>query len=449
MRDNGCDSSRDIFAAIQSVGDKAGSAGELMVRWAHESLADYLVAASEAPNEDTAISSVARDLFAQCVRENWGSLVFAPSASVDPDVALRSLFKRRVLFSGPHLQLLPEHYTFSSYLTAIANAAIHNDNVAWVSPCATLRLQVERQRGPGWLDYGEGRVNLFGLSIQQMKARRVCVSASDYHLNMGDLNIAELSAISSVAAPICWNSPADFFQKANGRLLAHNWRDGDPTVVSIDERFAAKLVAKHLQRSSSPVRDLVTCDGRLLQWVSSTDRESSLFDARQFRHPTIHFWECLPEGRLRALSVDSGGSYVNVASGDHVCHGDADSLLEALDNNRLVPSLYLAYFVLGFLPRIRLGGGVRQLFYHKQFFDSWCSFMHDSDQQSRAFLDSLPLTSDDFWALTAIDSSTPTEHAFMRGTAGSMADIARDYLSRSLAETSNGFRAVVGHEYFQ
>lgn len=433
---------------IPTLDSFCGIAGKKLQDFTDRSLGEYL---TNLPSKNLVLSDLAlrsRKHIATATHKAWGTATLVNSGSIGADAAIESLWRSSVLFTGPHLQLLPERFTFAGYLTALAFAMVHEECAAWLAPCATLRLQVERKRGPGWLAFNDQSHNIFGLSVQQLKRRRVCSNTAELEFTFGSNQANTLHALSNATNGVYGKCPADLFHLANRNFLEANTAKSDPSLVMHDERFTAMVIAEHLEDGTTPVADLLLNPNTANRYKEIMEDESGTADSRVFRHPTEHFWLSTSMGHLAAIFRDSEGWFCKASDGTRVIEAKANVLADALREGTLVPSLFLSYFALGFLPRIRLIGGVRQMFYHKHYFVLWQKLLDKTKPSNREFLETLPTESDDHWALNALEANPEMSDNLITAGGLSLGDYARRALDRPLSETTHGFDAIVEHEYF-
>ena len=284
--------------------------------------------------------------------------------------AIADLRRAPAIFSGPHLQLAVEPSTFGTLALAHLAASQVGLRHCWVLFCAAVRLETERYGGPGWLKLNGLTHNVFGCSRTVL--RRYALPTLP-----GPLGLTLKPSIGCEPAPVAqwvaerfqgrrFASAPDAFHAVNDDLWRRLFARPDAIPVLLDEAFGAKLIGRHLEEPSSFVTSLLTNRGLLDLFVSQRRAFDEAPASPYNRFSTDLFWfhgpkllrrACIEEGRL----VDPDDPDVHPIAMTRV------DLARALQAGRITPSLFLLYLTIGFLPGIRLIGGIRQILYMRTF----------------------------------------------------------------------------------
>ena len=418
--------------------------------FAERPLADYLRAVSQPKTGLSPHSIAARKAILSALESEMMGAGIARSGMNCEDLA-DALWQAPVIFTGPHLQLLTERYTMAGYLTAFAFAVANSLPAVWMLPCATLRMQVERRRGPGWVNVGDRQYNVFGLSTEQLKRRRVAAEGAPLQFAFtASEGSPEQPPLLSLVDDLSSNLGAELFHQANHRMLQQHCSPNAPVIAAFDERLAAAVVAQHLLDPNSIVYRVLLDPVLQNTYQHAVAAQSMTLDPRELRYPTDHFWIADSNGRLASVNQqDALLKPRSTKSSARPIPIDATALRLALSKGQLIPNLWLSYFVLGFLPGVRLAGGVRQLFYMSAYHKTWRALLDPHDNRDAALLDATKDGPDHIWALTAAEAPAKfIERLIEEDPSLRFDDVAELMLEQTLADTSLSFDAIVSHEYF-
>ncbi|TIV80674.1 MAG: hypothetical protein E5V93_08375, partial [Mesorhizobium sp.] len=114
----------------------------------------------------------ARSILREVLRQRLGAIM-------QPDEIGRTLdeFENRpVIQSGLHCLLLMDRITFDAILLAWLGAVESGQSAFFGFMGATMTMETVGREGPGWLDLGDDKVNLFGLGRHKLCRKSVCVA---------------------------------------------------------------------------------------------------------------------------------------------------------------------------------------------------------------------------------------------------------------------------------
>ncbi|MBY5361913.1 hypothetical protein [Rhizobium leguminosarum] len=421
---------------------KCDGLGSLLSEFAERPLSDYLRHLSTGCATVSAMAGRSREYIATAARklEDTGRYF----ERINVELALSALWRRPVMFTGPHSQLLPERFTLAGYMTGLAASFANQEQVCWMLPCATLRMQVANRKGPGWLSVNGRALNVFGLSIQELKWRRVCSPGRRLNFSHGEL-CAQSPRLDRLIGDISGDVATDLFQGANRRLLDASMSPSAPKIVDLDERFTAWVVAEHIESGETLVQSLFLSEDMAGLYRRSKEALRADDDPRSLRFPTEHLWAIDAGGHLVALEW-SDGCLVSASDRKPVVRCEIADLVAGLRLGTLVPSLFLSYLVMGYLPSLNLAGGVRQPFYMNGFVKVWRELLSQYST-SQAKLHCEPKLNT--WALNALDSREDIARCFLEGAEIKADEWIKTALELPLVRTSREFCSIVEHDFLR
>ncbi|WP_085043775.1 hypothetical protein [Ensifer aridi] len=237
----------------------------------------------------------------------------------------------------------------------------------------------------------------------------------------------------------------DLFQKANRRLIGYCLRGDAPKVIDLDERFAAWVIAEHLESGQTPIHALFLSKQISDQYKAVLEKLKIVHDTRSMRFPTEHLWAIDPAGHLVALKL-SNGCFVSASDDIPIVPCRIADLVVGLRSGMLVPSLFLSYFAMGYLPSVNLAGGARQAFYMTAYLTIW-RHLHAVYSPVEAQQHAVPKLN--LWAENALDVSEDLAESFFRPEGMQLAEWINKALELPLTETSRSFRSIIEHQYLR
>ncbi|RUU75012.1 hypothetical protein EOD03_25665, partial [Mesorhizobium sp. M7A.T.Ca.TU.009.01.1.2] len=141
-------------------------------------------------NWNAPVSEYARHLWRPVARPASGPAIAARSILLDilhqrlslimqPEEVVKALEEfdhRPVIQSGLHCLLLMDRITFDALLFAWL-AAVENGLSAFVGFMGTtMTMETIGREGPGWLDVGDDKVNLFGMGRHKLCRKSACAA---------------------------------------------------------------------------------------------------------------------------------------------------------------------------------------------------------------------------------------------------------------------------------
>jgi len=416
--------------------------GQILSGFAQRPLSDYLRYISKNDQSTSETAKYYRKYVIAAARKlNAAGKYFQ---NIDVDVALNSLWNHPIIFTAPHSQLLPERFTLAGYSAGLATSYANSNRVCWMLACATVRLQVARREGPGWLPYRGQVLKVFGLPTRQLKWRRVCSPGQKLTFAHGELCLQN-DQFQSLIGDISGDVATDLFQEANRRLVGYCIRRDGPKIIDLDERFTAWVIAEHLESGQTPIHALILSDKISSRYKQILAKLQVSYDSRSLRFPTEHLWAIDSAGHLVALRR-SNGYFVSASDGKPIVPCHTTELVAGLRSGMLLPSIFLSYFAMGYLPSLNLAGGVRQAFYMTAYLKIW-RHLHAAYNTVEAQQHALPKLN--LWAENALDVSEDLAGSFFDHTDLSLDEWINNAQKLPLSETSRNFCTIIEHDYFR
>ncbi|TPJ40536.1 hypothetical protein FJ434_17465 [Mesorhizobium sp. B2-5-13] len=361
--------------------------------------------------------------------------------------ALDEFEYKPVIQSGLHCLLLMDRITFDALLFAWLGA-VENELSAFVGFMGTtMTMETIGREGPGWLDVGDDKVNLFGMGRHKLCRKSACAAGPV------TLNKRALEAVGDETDASRWlgtllarqdkvfGTAADAMTALNEDLVA-NWdRSGMALPVFIDDRLAAAAMARHLQHDGSLISRLLMEPARRRRLEHALQEAASGPFGRFLPNATDYFWG-IREERVRKLVLENG----NLIELDKP-HGlsipfERPHLKQALLDGVLLPNLFLTFLVLAILPRVRVVGGLRQIGYVALFHSILLAALDETTPEERDLVAELQVR-ENAWGTRVIDEKISVREQLARLPEGALfADLLRQYRSRTFAEATDNLKLI-------
>lgn len=412
-------------------------------------------------NWNAPVSDYARHLWRPVARPASGSAIAARSilrevlhqrlgVTMEPEEigkALDEFENRPVIQSGLHCLLLMDRITFDALLFAWLGA-FENGLSAFVGFMGTtMTMETIGREGPGWLDVGDDKINLFGMGRHKLCRKSAC-AAGPVSLNkralgaVGDETDANRWLGTLLASQdTVFGTAADAITALNEDLVATWDRSGMSLPVFTDDRLAAAAMARHLQNDGGLLSRLLIEPARRLRLEHALQEAASGPFGRFLPNATDYFWG-IREQRVRKLVLENG----QLIEPDKP-HGlsipfERPHLRQALLDGVLLPDLFLTFLVLAILPRVRVVGGLRQIGYVALFHSILLAALDETAPEERDLAAELQVR-ENAWGTRVIDEKVSVREQLADHPEGALfADLLRQYRSRTLAEATDNLRLV-------
>ena len=354
---------------------------------------------------------------------------------------------RPVIQSGLHCLLLMDRITFDALLLAWLGA-VENGLSAFVGFMGTtMTMETIGREGPGWLDVGDDKVNLFGMGRHKLCRKSTCVAGPV------SLNKRALEAVGNETDARSWlgtllasqdkvfATAADALTELNGDLVADWDRSGAARPVFIDDRLAAAAMARHLDDDGSLLSRLLMEPARRQRLDHALQEAASGPFGRFLPNTTDYFWG-IREQRVRKLVLQNG----HLIEPDRP-HGlsipfERQHLRQALLDGVLLPNLFLMFLVLAILPRVRVVGGLRQIGYVALFHSILLAALDENAPEERDLAAELEVR-ENAWGMRVIDEQISVREQLAGLPEGALfPDLLRQYRLRTFAETTDDLKLV-------
>ena len=352
-----------------------------------------------------------------------------------------------VIQSGLHCLLLMDRITFDALLLAWLGG-VETGLSAFVGFMGTtMTMETVGQEGPGWLDVGDDKVNLFGMGRHKLCRKSVC-AAGPVSLNKRALEAVgdETDARSWLGTLLAsqdkvFATAADALTELNGDLVADWDRSGMARPVFIDDRLAASAMARHLDDDGSLLSRLLFEPARRQRLDHALQKAALGPFGRFLPNATDYFWG-IREERVRKLVLENG----RLIEADRP-HGvsipfERLHLRQALLDGVLLPNLFLMFLVLAILPRVRVVGGLRQIGYVALFHSILLNALDESAPEERDLAAELAVR-ENAWGMRVIDEQISVREQLAGLPEGALfPDLLRQYRLRTFAETTDDLKLV-------
>lgn len=412
-------------------------------------------------NWNAPVSEYARHLWRPVARPASGPSIAARSilrdvlhrrlgAMMQPEQigkALEEFEHRPVIQSGLHCLLLMDRITFDALLLAWLGAVENGLSAFFGFMGATMTMETVGREGPGWLDVGDDKVNLFGMGRHKLCRKSVCAAGPV------TLNTRALEAVGNETDASRWlgtllasqdkvfATAADALTELNEDLVADWDSSGMARPVFIDDRLAASAVAGHLDHDGSLLSRLLLEPARRQRLDHALQEAASGPFGRFLPNATAYFWG-IREQRVRKLVLENG----HLIEPDRP-HGlsipfERLHLKQALLDGVLLPDLFLAFLILAILPRVRVVGGLRQIGYIALFHSILLAALDENVPEERDLAAELQVR-ENAWGMRVIDDKISVRDQLAGLPEGALfPDLLRQYRLRTFAETTDDLKLV-------
>jgi hypothetical protein len=336
--------------------------------------------------------------------------------------------------SGPHSVLAFTPQTFLASAITDVGCRANGQTLRLVFQVSAVTLTEAPKEGPGWLRLAMESVNLFDMSRKGLRqsacaanGRVSLVRLIDYLRAAGALNPGNKRLFDQLAE-IEDNSIAACLLRANRAIVTDLLEVEPGRLEIIDGDFLAGLTVRHLRQSSGIGRILaLPAAVSILHCIGSEPNA-----AENARAESLLFWS-MRRGRIQPCQ--HVGADIVDADGV-VCDGaNPNSVIEALEERRLTPRLFLTHLLLSIVTNHRVIGGLRQLRYYPGMYDRTVEWLRKFGAPDWA--DELELRHG--WGHFLWSKPLLTAEHLINGTA--VSDILRQHLNMSLREASEDLRA--------
>lgn len=412
-------------------------------------------------NWDAPVSEYARHLWRPVARPASGPAIAARSilrevlhdrlgTLMQPEEARKAIeeFEQRpVIQSGLHCLLLMDRITFDALLLAWLGA-VENGLSAFVGFVGTtMTMETTGREGPGWLDVGGDKVNLFGMGRHKLCRKSVC-AAGPVSLNRSALEAAgdEIDASRWLgrllgSAEKKFPTAADALTSLNEDLVAEWDRSATARPVFIDDRLAAVALARHLEDDGSILTKLLTDPQRRQRLDHALEEAASGPFGRFLPNATDYFWG-IREERVRKLVVENGRLIEPERPNGVLVPLEREPLRQALLDGVLLPNLFLMFLVLAIVPRVRVLGGLRQVGYVALFHSILLAALDENVPEERNLAKELQVR-ENAWGMRVIDEQISVREQLAGLPAGELfPELLRQYRSRTFAEVTDNLKLV-------
>lgn len=361
--------------------------------------------------------------------------------------ALDEFEHRPVIQSGLHCLLLMDRITFDALMLAWLGAVESGLSAFFCFMGTTMTMETIGREGPGWLDVGDDKVNLFGMGRHKLCRKSACAAGPVF------LNKRALEAVGDETDASRWlgtllasrdkmfATAADAVTALNEDLVA-NWDGSDMTwPVFIDDRLAAAAMARHLEYDGSLLSRLLFKPARRQRLERALQETAARPFGRFLPNATAYFWGIRDE-RVRKLVLENG----HLIEPDRR-HGlsipfERTHLKQALLEGVLLPNLFLTFLVLAILPRVRVVGGLRQIGYVALFHSILLAALDENAPEERDLAQELQVR-ENAWGVRVIDEKISVREQLAGLPQGALfADLLRQYRLQTFAETTDDLKLV-------
>ena len=340
-----------------------------------------------------------------------------------------------------------DRITFDALLLAWLGAVENGLSAFFGFMGTTMTMETVGQEGPGWLDVGDDKVNLFGMGRHKLCRKSVCAAGPV------SLNKRALEAVGDETDASRWlgtllasqdkvfATAADALTELNGDLVADWDRSGMVRPVFIDDRLAASAMARHLDDDGSLLSRLLFEPARRQRLDHALQEAASGPFGRFLPNATDYFWG-IREERVRKLVLENG----RLIEPDRP-HGvsipfERLHLRQALLDGVLLPNLFLMFLVLAILPRVRVVGGLRQIGYVALFHSILLAALDENAPEERDLAAELQVR-ENAWGMRVIDEQISVREQLAGLPEGALfPDLLRQYRLRTFAETTDDLKLV-------
>ncbi len=385
----------------------------------------------------------ARSILCEVLQDRLGALMHPEKARK----AIEEFERRPVIQSGLHCLLLMDRITFDALLLAWLGASESGLSAFFGFVGTTMTMETIGREGPGWLDVGGDKINLFGMGRHKLCRKSVC-AAGPVSLNRRALEATGDETDASrwlgtllASADRKFPTAADALTTLNENLVADWDRSGATRPVFIDDRLAAVALARHLEDDDSILTKLLTNPQRRQRLDHALQEASSGPFGRFLPNATDYFWG-VREERVRKLVIENGSLIEQERPRGVSVPLEREHLRRALLDGVLLPNLFLMFLVLAILPRVRVLGGLRQVGYVALFHSILLDALDENSPEERDLAAELQVR-ENAWGMRVIDEQISVREQLASLPAGELfPNLLRQYRSRTFAEVTDNLKLV-------
>lgn len=365
----------------------------------------------------------------------------------EAEAALRAFDRAAVIQTGLHCQLLLDRTTFDAFVLSWLGAVENRLSAFLVFTGATMTMETVGREGPGWLDTGADKINLFGMGRHKLSRRSVCATGP-VSLNREALEATQntmpctrqLSVLIKQADEV-FVSAADALTAVNADLACEWDRLPMARPIFIDDRFAATVLARHLEDRDSIPSKLLAHPHRRRHLEHALQLAASGPFGDFLPGGTLHFWG-IRDRRVRKLVVEQDRLVEPERPHGLSIPLDRTYLRDALLDGILLPNLFLLFLVLTILPRVRAVGGLRQVGYIPIFQSVLLAALDDNSPDERELAADL-VRRENGWGMRVIDESLPVLDQLARlPSTDVLPQLHRQYRQRTLADVTRNLMVI-------
>ena len=389
------------------------------------------------------LGATARSILRETLQDRLAAHMPADSLQA----ALVEFDRRAVIQTGLHCQLLLDRITFDAFLLSWLGAVENSLSAFLVFTGATMTMETIGREGPGWLDLGPDKINLFGVGRHKLSRKSVCATGP-VSLNKRALETAGDATDAARWLGVLLERGDEVFGNAADALaslnenLASEWdRSAATRPIFFDDRLAAAALARHLEDEDSVPSKLLTDPQRRCRLEHALQMASCGPFGSFLPTGTAYFWGVRNE-RVRKLVVEQGRLIEPERPQGLSIPLDRLHLREALLGGTLLPNLFLLFLVLAIVPRVRVLGGLRQIGY-VPLFQSVVLAALDGSLAEECDLAADLETRESGWGMRVIDELYPVRDQLAGMQAGYiLPELHRRYRDRTLCEVTQDLRAI-------
>lgn len=298
--------------------------------------------------------------------------------------------------TAPHCQFFVERNTLYSVFLSWARASILGSKFAVVSSTANIKLSLNKPFGANQLPLGGGSVKLFSVPRKDRDATVLSLQ-SEVRLDITELNklvdagdepsASKADFVRSLVPQNVIGSAREAIAAFNDTFLNQVTGQSGPRLIIYDDILKFELFRNHLVQSRSIMSRIIFGYGTLAR----LEREMG----KVRRGP---FAEFLPRSESLLWIMRDGKSRPTTVTESHVVDlTDAtfkislkqDAITQAVESGVLLPGMFLYFLMCSILPRVVVGGGMRQIGYYSAYYKLAADFLSNEKIGDAAFYDDL------------------------------------------------------------
>ena len=324
--------------------------------------------------------------------------------------ALEEFTRKPILQTGPHCQLLFDKCNLFSAIFSLMGIKSFKGTFYFLSNCATTNIELRAKEGPNWVNYYDTDINVFDLPRTKRKNLSTFCLRGNLSLVMkpsfGVVNIEEANQFYNEYKPLLgkgrFSSATEAFNHAN-RTLWHYWhREQEFIPIFLDESFYSKLLAAHLKDESSLIHKLFNSPNlqhRILRYIES---ESNVPWGSMIPTQTDFLWYTAGN-RIKSIKFTEDSVATVDAEINYRIDNTIKDIVNALENNRVVPNLFVIIAMVSLLPNCRLVGGLHQAAYYPALQRAFVSILDDNIEDEYTLKQYLQVNCNHAWGTHVLE----------------------------------------------